>query len=226
MRIQTIRYFVFAISILLYSCEKAEVSQENTTEKPNDEKTENSTGITISINQEGEMDSTCYMVDSMNTYVLVVSADSVIHNPTDTIAPIQPEGVRNGSEDYPFLACDISTGSLGLYLRDNNMERSNSWVEGYIVGYINGTAVSKSVFDAGEKETNIIIADNADEADFNKVVPVQLSTGNTYIDTRMALNLHAHPENLHRRVKVKGKICQYMSTLGIKNTGKYKFLEE
>ena len=128
---------------------------------------------------------------------------------------------RNGSKDYPFTADDLSTGSVGLYITTTNSSKNDCWVEGYIVGYINGTNINNAVFDAGDKETNILLASSPNETDIKKVVPVQLSTGTSYIDARSALNLHQHPENLKRKVTVLGKLCTYMSVAGIKNTRDY-----
>lgn len=186
MATRTFIYFLFAISVLLCSCEKAELAT------------------------------------TKETYDIPSKADTQ----PDTIMNNHPKDERDGSAEYPFHAGDIAEGSLGLYLRSNNMELSDKWIVGYIVGYVQGTSISKTVLQAGDTETNIVIADDPAETEAIRMVPVQLSTGSSYVDTRNALNLSAHPENLHAKVLVFGKICTYMSTLGIKNTRKYSFSED
>lgn len=172
----------FAISILLCSCEKADIVDEVGTKDEKDQPT----------------------------------------TANDTIA--HPQGVRDGSEAYPFLASDLSTGSMGQYILANETEQADCWVVGYIVGYIKGTAYANTIFGTGDVESNIVIASIPDETDPYNIVPIQLSTGSTYAPTRSALNLSLHPENLFRKVAVFGKICPYMRTAGMKNTRNYKFI--
>ncbi|MCQ2133059.1 MAG: DUF6359 domain-containing protein [Bacteroidaceae bacterium] len=173
----------FAISILLCSCEKAEITERTETKNEKDKP--------------------------------IVVNDTMPH----------PDGVRDGSEAYPFLASDLSTGSIGQYILANNAEQPDCWVTGYIVGYIRGTSYTNTVFDDGDVESNIVISDNPYETEPFFVVPIQLSTGSSYAPVRSALNVCYHPENIHRKVAVFGKVCPYMKAAGMKNTRNYKFIE-
>ncbi|MDE6722071.1 MAG: hypothetical protein K2J84_07990 [Bacteroidaceae bacterium] len=78
--------------------------------------------------------------------------------------------------------------------------------------------VSKTVFSAGQAETNIVMADFPDEIDHNKCIAVQLTTTTpSHKEVRDGLNLAAHPENLGRFVIVCGHIKEYMRAMGVKN---------
>lgn len=106
---------------------------------------------------------------------------------------------------------------------------SNCLVKGYIVGYVrkNKSTISQTSFELTfPVESNIVLADRPDETDCNKCIAVQLTTGSTYLATREALNLKAHPENHHRSVTVLGSIQKYMGVLGVKNTRDYFWAEE
>ncbi len=137
------------------------------------------------------------------------------------------EELRDGYEDSPYLASDLSTGYIGKYIIEKGASITNCWVMGYIVGYINGTKLTEktAVFTSGIKETNIIIADSPLETNFSQCVPIQLSSGSSYISTREALNLSNNPYNIGRKVKILGTLQKYMGYAGVKNTRKYKFIE-
>ncbi|MBQ0103132.1 MAG: hypothetical protein KBS99_03045 [Prevotellaceae bacterium] len=178
----TFIFLTFAISALLYSCEKAELPSTS---------------------------------DTGEKHQPVAPPDSTVF----------PQGVRNGSEEHPFLASDLATGSVGLYILANETEKTNSWVTGYIVGYVNGTSIKHTEFDTGDVASNIVIADSPYETQIEAVVPIQLSTGTTYARVRQALNIKDNPQRLYSKVAVFGKICPYMNVAGMKNTRDYKLLE-
>ena len=142
-----------------------------------------------------------------------VSKDTVVWRP----------GERDGSHRAPFLASDLSVGSLGLYVKSNGIELADCWVEGYIVGYVAGTNYKQTVFDIGNVESNIVLADNSNETSFQYVVPVQLVSNTPYASVRRALNLSDNAWNLGRKVMVRGNIAAYMSTTGVKNAAEYVF---
>ena len=130
-------------------------------------------------------------------------------------------GERDGTLEYPFNVYDITHGSLGLYLTTVGAELQDCWVEGYIVGYVEGMTADHVVFGTGEVESNIVLAGSPDELDARNTIPVQLAKGSKYVKVRNALNLHANPQMLHQWVVVFGNITPYMNTLGIKNTSKH-----
>lgn len=138
--------------------------------------------------------------------------------PINVVTPDSNNVIHDGSFDNPFSADDLACGSVGLYITSMDASQTDCWLDGYIVGYVNGSSIKNAVFSVGDINTNILLAVSPDINDVSRVVPVQLNSGSTYVATRDSLNLSAHPENLHRRVKVMGKICKYMSVAGVKNT--------
>ncbi len=92
------------------------------------------------------------------------------------------------------------------------------YVKGYIVGYIYGTKIaSNSIFiksDTISQAANVLIADQADQKDYTKCIPVQLPTGKI----RTAANLKDNPNNFGQEVVFGGVLQTYFSVTGIKNT--------
>ena len=93
-------------------------------------------------------------------------------------------------------------------------------VTGYIVGYVGGTSLGTNgancVFSASGEivNSNILIADDADETDYTKCLPVYLSSGSV----REALNLNDCPNNLKKRVVLTATLVKYFAVAGLKNT--------
>lgn len=94
-------------------------------------------------------------------------------------------------------------------------------VTGYIVGAINGKSISDGAIFTGsvpaEANTNLLIADNADESDYTKCLPVQLPSGKV----RDALNLVANPGNYQKKVTLTGSLEKYFGVAGLKSVSKY-----
>ena len=99
------------------------------------------------------------------------------------------------------------------------------WIEGYIVGYVDGTsyngpanaAPARRVAVFGipdESQTEILIAASPEETNPDNCIPVQLPKG----ILREQLDLYAHPELLGQSIKVCGTVDKYFGTCGIKNT--------
>ena len=141
----------------------------------------------------------------------------------DTIEYVDSHGIE---PDSAFHVSDFKT-YIPVYLEKNTpgaIGWSNSYVRGYIVGYIpENTSISKTIFGYGTTETNIVLADSPTETDYNQCIGIQLSTN--YKETRQALNLCTNPENLGKHVIVFGNIAPYMGTLGLKSTREYQFIE-
>lgn len=101
-------------------------------------------------------------------------------------------------------------------------------VTGYIVGYVNGTAVGDEgadcVFGAEnvEKNTNILIADDPYETDYTKCLAVQLPNN----EIRTALNLVDNPDNYQVKVVIKASLEKYLNTAGLKDATAAELLEE
>lgn len=135
---------------------------------------------------------------------------------------------NGGTKSRPYRAKDLAKGELGEWVVDNAVESMpNCWVEGYIVGYVSGTSMKSALlFKTGSKETNIIIASDTVNIDASDCVPIGLSTGSSYINTRKALNLKDNPDILKRKVKILGSICKYMGVAGLKNARDFKFTDD
>ncbi len=99
-----------------------------------------------------------------------------------------------------------------------------AYVRGYIVGYVNGTSLSKAVFTCPDEtaNTNMLLADNAHETDPNKCIPILLSTQGTP-SPRSVLNLYDNPENLHRCIRIGGYIETYFKVNGIRDILHYEW---
>ena len=99
-------------------------------------------------------------------------------------------------------------------------ERLPAVVTGYIVGYVNGSAVGEAgencVFNAGGdeiKNTNILIANEPNETDYTKCLAVQLPNN----EIRTALNLADNANNLNKMVVIKGSLEKYLGIAGLKD---------
>ena len=93
-------------------------------------------------------------------------------------------------------------------------------VKGYIVGTVNGQVYTEGCVFSGtaESKTNILIADNADETDYNNCMPVQLPSG----AVRNALNLVENPGNYKKQVTLTGSLEKYFGVPGLKTVSKYE----
>ena len=93
---------------------------------------------------------------------------------------------------------------------DNKGEQP--YIRGYIIGYYNGSSM---VFNptieqiSPRAQNNVVLADNIKETDRYNVIIVELPT-NTAL--RSNVNLKDNPENLHRRLTVKGILGDYKET--------------
>lgn len=96
----------------------------------------------------------------------------------------------------------------------------SSYVCGYIIGYIpkNYSNISRTVFAAGNTQTNIVIADSPSETDYQRCIAIQLSTSTSgQQEVRKGLNLSDHPENIGSFIVVCGNVTPYMGTIGVKS---------
>ena len=92
-------------------------------------------------------------------------------------------------------------------------------VKGYIVGTINGQVYTEGCLFSGtaESKTNLLLADNADETDYNNCIPVQLPPG----AVRDALNLVDNPGNYKKQVVLTGSLEKYFGVAGLKSVTAY-----
>lgn len=99
---------------------------------------------------------------------------------------------------------------------------ANTWVKGYIVGYVNGMNIDGAILNdlssiTDDNKTNLLIADSKNETDYKNCLVLQLPSG----DVRTALNLKDNPSNLGKEVTVKGSLEKYFGTYGLKSITEY-----
>ena len=145
-------------------------------------------------------------IEVMNAYFveLIEKGEGGTEQPN----PDQPGEGEPGSEADPYTI-DEAFANQGA--KDNGVQ---VWIEGYIVGFVDGMNYpTNAVFGTeGETQTNIIIAASADEKDTSKCLPVQLPKG----AIRDGLNVVANPTNLGKAVKLQGTLEPYFGKPGIK----------
>lgn len=119
---------------------------------------------------------------------------------TDT--PTNPTGEGTEANPYSVSAAIAKATATNVY------------VKGYIVGCVNDKALSSASFDASNftSQTNVLVAESADETDVTKCMPVQLPAG----DVRNGLNLVDNAANYKKAVVLYGNIEKYFGTTGIK----------
>lgn len=104
--------------------------------------------------------------------------------------------------------------------------KKDVWVEGYIVGYYTGSTYKSFTNDLSGNtkisESNLALAQSPDEDAAENTFPVELPDK----DIRYELSLYDYPDNLGRKVKVKGNLETYFGLTGMKATKDYVFLTE
>ena len=112
-----------------------------------------------------------------------------------------------GTQEKPYSVADVK--KLG------NSEEI-AWVEGYIVGTMHNNKLATDTV----INSNFVLATTTE--DTVTLVPVALPSG----DVRTALNLVDNPDNLGKKVAVKGKLEAYFSMPGVKSVSEYEWIVE
>lgn len=120
---------------------------------------------------------------------------------------------------------DGGTFDKPFSVADGQKATGTGWVEGYIIGVYEtkdseGKTMEKykmSTVAPFYTNTNIIIADDVNETDLNKCMPVQLPAG----DIRQILNLVDNDSLLEKKVKLQGSFEKYYSIPGLKTVTGY-----
>ena len=124
----------------------------------------------------------------------------------------------NGTESNPYTVNDIISKDPQS---TTEAVESGVWAEGYIVGYRNDQETpSKNYFgkqDSYMSNNNVILASKSDETDINNCICIQVVS--TF---REKIGLMSVPENLGKKLAVKGNIMKYYSMPGIKGMTDYK----
>lgn len=107
-----------------------------------------------------------------------------------------------------------------------NQGQKNVWVEGYIVGgfivpFIDGFTNDIDATGYEYRPTVIALADNMYENNKEKIMPVELPAGKI----RDQLNLVDNPQNIRKKIKIRGNLEKYYGAPGLKSPKEVIFIE-
>ncbi len=141
----------------------------------------------------------------------VVVAHGTADDPDSPEEPEEPEAASKYTVSEAIAA--FANGTSGPAI-----------VTGYIVGTVDGQAYSSGCNFSGTAttQTNLLIADNADETDHTKCMPVQLPSG----DVRSALNLVDNPGHYKKLATLTGSLEKYFGIAGLKSVTAYELSGE
>ena len=100
----------------------------------------------------------------------------------------------------------------------------NNEGEGTVEGYIVGTVISGGNYQLEPpftSDTNLAMADDPEETDPDKILPVQLPAGSI----RSELNLEDNPDNYHRKVQITGDLEDYFGVPGLRSPSEYQWAD-
>ena len=118
-------------------------------------------------------------------------------------------GGNSGSEGGSNMVKTGDVVSVNQFLTLSNIPMV--YVEGYVVGACSGSLNSAEFAPDFTKSTSILVADDVNEKDTKKVVPIKRPTKNVGVD----LNLVSNPELWHKKIRVPGYQSKYYGTIGI-----------
>ena len=122
------------------------------------------------------------------------------------------DGTGTGTQTSPFKV---------EYLLENQDPMNDVWVEGYIVGYVDGTDFNTGATfgvpgaGANYNGANVIISSSATGATVSNSVPVSCDRTN--------VGLKNNPGNLGRKVKFYGNAGTFLGAFGMSSTTQYIF---
>lgn len=99
----------------------------------------------------------------------------------------------------------------------------DTYVKGYIVGFVDGANISEGAHFSSEKAaaSNLLLASSSKEDDVAYCIPVQLVSKT---DVRAALNLLDNPQNLGHEVILCGSRDAYFGVAGLKSPSSYEWI--
>ena len=122
----------------------------------------------------------------------------------------------------PSLLDTISISQAQLYY-EAGYSGEEVIARGYIVGVANGTTMSNAQFDGTfTRSSNIILADDSTETDYNYCMPVELELDS---EQRSKLNLVDNPDLRGRLLAVCGTLTTYFSVAGVKDLTDWKLYD-
>lgn len=142
--------------------------------------------------------------------------------PINKPAGLGEANLGNGEWNTPMAAYQAALGTIPH--DDFGYDRSEAWVTGYIIGWVNVDISNANLALAADftlpagVNTNIMIASDPNEKDPANIATVQLPSG----DVRKALNLVDHPENLGAQVTIYGTVGnKYCGQYGVRTVTDY-----
>ncbi|MDV2886797.1 5'-nucleotidase C-terminal domain-containing protein [Alkalihalophilus pseudofirmus] len=154
-------------------------------------------------------------------------SDSTLSQSEGTVWEATVEYIQNhdGAIDYiegeriSIEGVDLPDGDRFLTVAEAIAQNSGiANVRGYIVGSINSNQVILG--EGTHAASNLLLADDPNETDREKMLPVQLVNGTT---VRTGLNLVSHPDNLGKYVSITGSLEAYFQTPGMRNPSAFTF---
>lgn len=120
-----------------------------------------------------------------------------------------PSAPGDGTAAAPYNCSQVIGGATG----------TEAWVKGYIVGWVDGKTLAEGAQFNGTatSQSNVLIADDPNETNVSKCVPVQLPAGSV----RNGVNLQTNPGNYKKVVSLKGSLEKYFGTAGLKTVTEF-----
>ncbi|MBQ8364915.1 MAG: choice-of-anchor J domain-containing protein [Bacteroidaceae bacterium] len=151
-------------------------------------------------------------------YTIGVSSSKFVNTMAVSVVAANPDDATGGEEEGGEDESNVLTVAQ-LIAAYNNGTTGAATITGYIVGT---SEAGKSKFTPilgldKASNTNIIIADDPNETDTSKCIPVQLPSG----AVRKGVNLVDNPGNLGKKITLVGEIQKYFSMAGFKNAKEY-----
>ena len=147
-------------------------------------------------------------------------ADQTDPDPDDSRPGGEEEGDDGEEEDRPDAPLNVFSVEEAMTLPEDRFV----WVEGYIVGYAAGNSRRQLRFSLPTEtpNTNMFIADSADERDETRCMAVRLTTDGA--DFRSQLNLLDHPALFRQPILILGQTRRYFSATGVYTIFEYHLL--
>lgn len=136
-------------------------------------------------------------------------------------AVVMTMGAQTGSKDAPLSVSEF----LALGVPESAV--ADTYVEGYIVGYVDGGKLETGAhFDLNEitasNNTNLLLAGTSSEKNVEACIPVALPSGNI----RNELNLAANSQNFGHGIVLCGSREKYFGVVGLKSVTSYEWVGE
>lgn len=161
----------------------------------------------------------CYSAATDANYATWCVDDVLIGLNESQGGPVTPDPgpTGAGSKDEPYSVS---------YVKGTSADQTGVWVEGYVVGWIDGktwsTGATFSATTSAEfTNTNLILGLTADANTTAVTIPGAIPAGSL----RDTLGLGANPSIYKKHVKVKCDITKYFGERGIKNISEYEIID-